>query len=122
METSGGICKCNSMVPKRRLLSSKGLLQIPLQKPDIIDDRTEGIMPCPTISGSANQPTLSTYSTGNPVKVEWNGSWWDALIRDVNADKYLIHYVGFDASWDEWVGSVESKQFDFTQKIPIFIA
>ncbi|RAH13251.1 MAG: hypothetical protein CMB20_005140 [Methanobacteriota archaeon] len=75
----------------------------------IIDDQTEGIMPCPTISGSANQPTLSTYSAGNQVKVEWNGSWWDALIRDINGDKYLIHYVGFDSSWDEWVDSSRIK-------------
>ena len=40
---------------------------------------------------------------GQQVKVEWKGSWWDGLIREVQGDNYLIHYVGFDSSWDEWV-------------------
>ena len=43
------------------------------------------------------------YSAGQQVKVEWKGSWWDGLIREVKGDSYLIHYVGFDSSWDEWV-------------------
>jgi len=25
------------------------------------------------------------------------------LIREVRGDKYLIHYTGFDSSWDELV-------------------
>ena len=49
------------------------------------------------------------YSTGQQVKVEWKGSWWDALIRDIQGDNYLIHYVGFDSSWDEWVDSSRIK-------------
>ena len=60
-------------------------------------------------SASNLQSEDSKYSAGNQVKVEWNGSWWDALIRDINGDKYLIHYVGFDASWDEWVDSSRIK-------------
>ena len=43
------------------------------------------------------------YTAGQQVKVEWKGSWWDGLIREVKGDNYLIHYVGFDSSWDEWV-------------------
>ena len=43
------------------------------------------------------------YAAGQQVKVEWKGSWWDGLIREVKGDSYLIHYVGFDSSWDEWV-------------------
>ena len=43
------------------------------------------------------------YSSGQQVKVEWKGSWWDGLIREVQGDNYLIHYIGFDSSWDEWV-------------------
>tara|TARA_B100001564_G_scaffold24179_1_gene17945 strand:- start:631 stop:2244 length:1614 start_codon:yes stop_codon:yes gene_type:complete len=69
----------------------------------VIDDQTEGIMPCPTIAGSSNQPAASTYSAGQQIKVEWNGSWWDAIIREVSGESYHIHYVGFDPSWDEWV-------------------
>ena len=49
------------------------------------------------------------YSTGQQVKVEWKESWWDALIRDIQGDNYLIHYVGFDSSWDEWVDTSRIK-------------
>ena len=51
----------------------------------------------------ANHPFNNPYSAGEQVKVEWKGDWWDALIREVSGDQYLVHYVGFDSSWDEWV-------------------
>ncbi|MDP6906906.1 MAG: Tudor-knot domain-containing protein [Candidatus Thalassarchaeaceae archaeon] len=57
------------------------------------------------ITPPADHPFNNPYSTGEQVKVEWKGQWWDALIREVMGDKYLIHYVGFDSSWDEWVGA-----------------
>ena len=53
----------------------------------------------------ADHPFNNPYSAGEQVKVEWKGEWWDSLIREVAGQKYLIHYVGFDSSWDEWVGS-----------------
>ena len=52
----------------------------------------------------ADHPFNNPYSAGDQVKVEWKGQWWDALVREVMGDKYLVHYVGFDSSWDEWVG------------------
>ena len=51
----------------------------------------------------------SSFLAGQQVKVEWKESWWDGLIREVNSDQYLIHYVGFDSSWDEWVDSTRLK-------------
>lgn len=51
-----------------------------------------------------DHPFNNPYSAGEQVKVEWKESWWDALVREVAGPKYLIHYVGFDSSWDEWVG------------------
>ena len=56
-------------------------------------------------SPPADHPFNNPYSAGEQVKVEWKGEWWDSLIREVAGQKYLIHYVGFDSSWDEWVGS-----------------
>ena len=48
-----------------------------------------------------NKPVISV---GEQVKVEWNGSWWDANVLDEDhTGKYLITYIGFDSSWDEWV-------------------
>ena len=52
----------------------------------------------------SDHPFNNPHAAGDQVKVEWKGEWWDALVREVMADKYLIHYVGFDSSWDEWVG------------------
>jgi len=53
-----------------------------------------------------NEPS---FATGQQVKVEWNGGWWDALIREIHGGKYFIHYVGFDSSWDEWVDDSRIK-------------
>ena len=65
-------------------------------------------------TGCENRPNdhpfnKSSYATGQQIKVEWKGSWWDGLIREIRADKYLIHYIGFDSSWDEWVDSSRVK-------------
>ena len=57
-----------------------------------------------------NHPFNETaFSLGQQVKVEWEGSWWDALIREIHGGKYFIHYVGFDSSWDEWVDDSRIK-------------
>ncbi len=37
-------------------------------------------------------------------EVEWEGSWWPAKVLKTENGKYYIHYIGYDASWDEWVG------------------
>ena len=56
-----------------------------------------------------DHPFTNPYSEGMQVKVEWNESWWDAIIREIKGNSYLIHYIGFDASWDEWVGNLRIK-------------
>ena len=35
--------------------------------------------------------------------VEYQGAWFPAEILQVKDGKFLIHYVGSDARWDEWV-------------------
>jgi hypothetical protein len=37
------------------------------------------------------------------VEVEWGGSWSLAEVLQTRGDLSLIHYVGWDATWDEWV-------------------
>ena len=56
-----------------------------------------------------DHPFNNPYSKGMQIKVEWNEGWWDAIIRDISGDSYLIHYIGFDSSWDEWVGTSRMK-------------
>ena len=36
--------------------------------------------------------------------VEWRGRWYDAKVLQAEKDRWLIHYVDDDDSWDEWVG------------------
>lgn len=37
-------------------------------------------------------------------QVEWQGTWFDATILRKDKDRWQIHYLGYDDSWDEWVG------------------
>lgn len=48
----------------------------------------------------------------NPIEVEWGQKWWPASILQVQGTQYHIHYTGFEASWDEWVGMdrIRSRQ------------
>ncbi len=53
----------------------------------------------------ADHPFNALYAVGEQIKVEWQGSWWDANIIEINGANHLIHYAGFDSSWDEWITS-----------------
>lgn len=37
-------------------------------------------------------------------EVEWEKAWWPAKLLKRKNGKYFIHYVGYEDSWDEWVG------------------
>ncbi len=39
------------------------------------------------------------------VEVEWHGAWYAAEILRVNDGSSLIHYTGWNSSWDEWVAA-----------------
>jgi hypothetical protein len=53
------------------------------------------------------EPTAVTCEAGNAIQVEWNGTWYDATILagPNEAAQCQIHYDGWDATWDEWVGA-----------------
>ena len=61
-------------------------------------------------SSPADHPFNALYGVGEQIKVEWKGSWWDATILEINAENHLIHYEGFDSSWDEWVTTERLKK------------
>ena len=56
-------------------------------------------------SGSVAPVSVSSTTGQQVVEVEWSGTWYPAVILDQNGSKSLIHYVGYDSSWDEWVGA-----------------
>ena len=35
----------------------------------------------------------------------WHGKWWPASVLQADNGKSLIHYDGYGAEWDEWVGA-----------------
>ncbi len=43
------------------------------------------------------------------VQVEWKGGWYPARVLKVEGDKYLIHYDGYQAAYDEWVTAARMK-------------
>lgn len=38
-----------------------------------------------------------------PAKVEWNGRWYDAVLREEKGGLFCISYVGYTSAWDECV-------------------
>ncbi len=66
----------------------------------------------PTTAAPVAQPSSTVskgFSIGAPVMVEWHGKWWPAKVIDAKIDLWKIHYDGYDASWDEWVGPERIK-------------
>ena len=45
------------------------------------------------------------YGVGTTVEVNWKGQWYSAQILKVEGGTNLVHYVGYDNGWDEWVGA-----------------
>jgi len=41
---------------------------------------------------------------GRHVEVEWEQTWYPAQVIAIQGRESLVHYVDFEASWDEWVG------------------
>jgi len=44
-----------------------------------------------------------TYPAGANVEVSWQGKWYAAKVLKVERGVHLIHYLGYDDGWDEWV-------------------
>ena len=57
----------------------------------------------------ANHPFNNPFNVGQQVKIEWNGSWWDGQILEINGDQYLITYNEYSSDWDEWVDASRLK-------------
>jgi hypothetical protein len=82
---------------------------------DYSDKRTS---PCPadelkSSTGDVAPPQLALDVGMKPdCEVEWQGTWYPAKVLKTANGKYHIHYVGYEASWDEWVGSTRIRLFE----------
>ncbi|MDD5175859.1 MAG: caspase family protein [Sterolibacterium sp.] len=57
-----------------------------------------------TAPPAAGEGGAMEFVAGDPVDVEWKGSWWPASVLEIRKDKYKIHYDGYGNEWDEFVG------------------
>jgi hypothetical protein len=55
------------------------------------------------IVASGRSTEAAMGNTEGNILVEWEGSWYPAIILKQEGDRYLIHYTGYNSSWDEWV-------------------
>jgi hypothetical protein len=56
-----------------------------------------------TVRSSGENRSASPYRIGANVEVNWKGKWYSARILEAKEDRHLVHYAGYDDSWDEWV-------------------
>ncbi|MBU0504385.1 MAG: Tudor-knot domain-containing protein [bacterium] len=52
-----------------------------------------------------SEKAVAAFAVGEKVQVEWKNSWFKATVKEVKEGKFLIHYDGYDNSWDEWVST-----------------
>jgi hypothetical protein len=80
----------------------KGRVSGPVTSPPAPDKvaRAAGITP----KASSSAAPVSPYKPGDKVRVRWRGSVYPATIMAVVApDRFLVHYDGHEAAWDETV-------------------
>ena len=55
------------------------------------------------VRSSSDYRSRDEYRIGANVEVNWKGRWYSARIMEVKEGRHLVHYAGYDDSWDEWV-------------------
>jgi len=58
-------------------------------------------LPAATTAGPGDPHTV--YTKGQNVDIFWGSSWWPGAVVNVDGARYLAHYDGYTAVWDEWV-------------------
>jgi hypothetical protein len=63
-------------------------------------------------TSSSEEPSSSggTWVTREEVEVEWHGSWWPALVLERRGGRWLVHYEGYGAEWDEVVATERIRE------------
>lgn len=52
---------------------------------------------------------VSAQKVGDKVQILWNGKYFPGKVLEVKDGKWYISYDGYDAKWNEWVGSDRLK-------------
>jgi len=81
---------------------SRGAVPPPPPQP-VVAPRIVGFSPVSQGPMRTRGPVAAPARAKAAVEVEWGGSWFAAEVLRVNGGLTLIHYTGWDSSWDEWV-------------------
>lgn len=61
------------------------------------------------VNGLAPATTRSDFKVGDSCEVLWKEKFYPAKILEQRDNQYYVHYDGYNASWDEWVGLSRMK-------------
>ena len=50
------------------------------------------------------------YAAGSTVQVRWKEKWYPAKVLKADSGVHLIHYIGYDNSWNEWVSAARIRR------------
>lgn len=43
-------------------------------------------------------------TAGKRIEAQWKGKWWPAYVLQASGTQTHVHYAGFGAEWNEWLG------------------
>jgi hypothetical protein len=76
----------------------------------------QGSMNLGKLPAAVTTSTPSGYAVGQTVEVwdEEEEDWYEASILKIKKDKYLVHYVGYGASDDDWVAEEDVRDRNYS--------
>jgi hypothetical protein len=72
-----------------------------LSQSDVAPPQLQPLVTRLLLQGGPPAPAPAGAKAG--IEVEWHGSWYAAEILRASGGSTLIHYTGWNSSWDEWV-------------------
>uniref|UniRef100_A0A7S0ZQY8 WW domain-containing protein n=1 Tax=Noctiluca scintillans TaxID=2966 RepID=A0A7S0ZQY8_NOCSC len=55
------------------------------------------------------RPTASNFETGAFLRVEWNGAWWRAAVKETTETEVKVGFSTWSNSHDEWLPKVSDR-------------
>ena len=63
-------------------------------------------------------PEPQRWKVGAKLHAEWDGAWYGVTVTEYRQGLYAIHYDGWPAFWDEWVGPARLLERAPCAKLP----
>eukprot|EP00746_Dinoflagellata_sp_MGD_P166367 gnl/MRDRNA2_/MRDRNA2_96196_c0_seq1.p1 gnl/MRDRNA2_/MRDRNA2_96196_c0~~gnl/MRDRNA2_/MRDRNA2_96196_c0_seq1.p1 ORF type:complete len:2418 (+),score=411.56 gnl/MRDRNA2_/MRDRNA2_96196_c0_seq1:103-7356(+) len=110
---------------------SRPIAQQPVPQPQVIappvplkksKSEVTSVSSSPSLTSPPKTEDLSAFAIGVKVSVCWKGSWYHGKVIEVSKRKKVaqapvkVHYLGFNASMDEWVGLERLKLLEIKEE------